>query len=251
MHNTQDTVRVTGRIFQSLILTGENPVTLLEQAIETAARHLCQASASPCRVCSVCRKVFSHQHADLTILDNGPDEIIKVEQVRAIRKDAFVRPFDSDGKVYIVRYADNLNIASQNALLTLLEEPPAYALFILLCHNADGMLPTVRSRCVTKRLPPGDALHQDQVHIKRAQDYVAALPSPWERMAVAYSLEKLSRDEFSAFLSSLLAELQKQLHRAGHESRLFYLDKMDQTYACIQAVTQNASVGTLCGILAL
>lgn len=77
-----------------------------------------------------------------------------MDQVRALRSDAYIRPNEGERKVYILEGADRMNASAQNAMLKLLEEGPAYAAFLLLSENAGGILETVRSRCETLTLDP-------------------------------------------------------------------------------------------------
>ncbi|MEN6337724.1 MAG: DNA polymerase III subunit [Phycisphaerales bacterium] len=64
------------------------------------------------------------------------------------------RPSLSSRKVYIVSEAEKLNVNSQNALLKVLEEPPAYCTIILLCTRLEQLLPTIKSRCQIVRFGP-------------------------------------------------------------------------------------------------
>lgn len=77
-----------------------------------------------------------------------------METVRRAREDLFIRPNEGDRKIYYVPRAQDLGLPGQNALLKVLEEPPAYGVFLLLADNPDRLLPTVRSRCVELRLQP-------------------------------------------------------------------------------------------------
>ncbi|MBE6618492.1 MAG: hypothetical protein E7626_01755 [Ruminococcaceae bacterium] len=77
---------------------------------------------------------------------------IGVEAVREIRESAFIVPNDSDIKAYIIRYADTMTVAAQNAILKLLEEPPKNVYFMLLVENAASLLATVRSRAPVLRM---------------------------------------------------------------------------------------------------
>lgn len=77
---------------------------------------------------------------------------IGVEAVREIRSSAFVVANDSDIKAYIIRYADTMTVAAQNAILKLLEEPPKNVYFMLLVENAASLLATVRSRAPVLRM---------------------------------------------------------------------------------------------------
>ncbi len=71
-------------------------------------------------------------------------------------------------RVYIIERADTLNEAAANSLLKVLEEPPPYAVFLLLTPNVDRVLPTVRSRCQTITLRPAD---QDALAVWIAERY--------------------------------------------------------------------------------
>jgi DNA polymerase-3 subunit delta' len=75
---------------------------------------------------------------------------VAVKIVRQIREDMFVRPNEAAYKVYL--FPQELGIEGQNALLKILEEPPAYGVFLLLTDNPDKLLPTVRSRCTELKL---------------------------------------------------------------------------------------------------
>ena len=108
----------------------------------------------PCRRCPQCRKVFSGSHPDLVTVDDETRKTLPVAQIRAICADVFVRPNEGNRKVYLFPHAEKLTPACQNTLLKVLEEPPAYAVFLLLAPNPGLLLPTVRSRCAELHLSP-------------------------------------------------------------------------------------------------
>ena len=66
-----------------------------------------------------------------------------------VNNDIDVKPYSSEHKIYIIDEAEKMNQQAQNALLKTIEEPPAYAVIMLLTTNADTFLPTILSRCVT------------------------------------------------------------------------------------------------------
>lgn len=109
----------------------------------------------PCGVCPHCKKAAAGIHPDITLV-TGPGEgkPITVDQVRAVRADAYVRPNEAQRKVYILEHAQQMNASAQNAMLKLLEEGPAYAAFLLIADNGGGLLQTVRSRCEQLDLAP-------------------------------------------------------------------------------------------------
>lgn len=122
-----------------------------------SAAMLCAAPAArrPCGRCGPCKKVLGGIHPDVAVISGpGPGKPITVDQVRSLRADAYIRPNEGERKVYLLEGADRMNASAQNAMLKLLEDGPAYAVFFLLAENGSALLPTVRSRCETLELAP-------------------------------------------------------------------------------------------------
>lgn len=104
----------------------------------------CTGETKPCGICPDCKKHAANTHSDLIIVgDGGP---IKVEDIRNMNEELYIKPALSKRKIFIVKNADNMNNDAQNALLKSFEEPPAYAVIILLSENVKMLLPTIRSR---------------------------------------------------------------------------------------------------------
>ena len=79
----------------------------------------------------------------------GPDgKSIKVAQIRELQNVINIKPIFSKKSVYIIDDADLMTIEAQNSLLKILEEPPEYAVIILIVHNERSVLSTVKSRCI-------------------------------------------------------------------------------------------------------
>lgn len=133
---------------------------------KTAARLLAQAlvcttagETRPCGVCAACRKAEKDIHPDIITLYRDNKTGYSVDAVRAARQALYIMPNEAARKVYIFADGDFLLPAAQNAMLKMLEEPPAYALIILLCEDPASLLETVRSRCTevrTERLPDSE-----------------------------------------------------------------------------------------------
>ena len=117
-----------------------------------AAAILCKESGKPCLRCNPCRKVLEGNHPDLITVEDKEHKNVAVKLVRDYRDDMFIRPNESDHKIYL--FPQELGIEGQNALLKILEEPPSYGVFILLTDNPEKLLPTVRSRCTELSLRP-------------------------------------------------------------------------------------------------
>lgn len=115
---------------------------------------LCEEPDGPCGHCRACRKVESHTHPDYILADDPSSRTVKVSFVRDIRSDMFIRPNEGVKKIYLFPRAQDMGLEAQNALLKVLEEPPAYGVFLLLTDNPDKLLPTIRSRCVELKMQP-------------------------------------------------------------------------------------------------
>ena len=120
---------------------------------------LCEdAGHSPCGVCPSCRAFAAHTHPDAVTLGlTDGKKSIPVEEVRLLIRDAYIKPFMGAKKVYTIQDAHLMTAQAQNALLKLLEEPPAYAVFLLLCENTSAIISTILSRVRTVRFLPAPA----------------------------------------------------------------------------------------------
>ena len=79
-----------------------------------------------------------------------------VGQVTAMRSEIFNTSLSAEGRAVLLYHADKMNGESANALLKVMEEPPAGVLFLLTAQSLAGVLPTIRSRCVSFALAPLD-----------------------------------------------------------------------------------------------
>lgn len=112
-----------------------------------AAAALCTGENKPCLSCAHCRKVIASTHPDLITIDDPEKKHVPIELIRDARADIYIQPNEASRKIYLFPRAQDMLPPAQNALLKILEEPPAYGVFILLTDNAEKLLPTVRSRC--------------------------------------------------------------------------------------------------------
>ena len=91
-------------------------------------------------------RVVARSHPDLYVL--APlGEMIRIDDVRALRHDLHMRPFEADRRVYLVLDADRMNADAADALLKDLEEPPPYAVIVLVAAELGPLPPTILSRC--------------------------------------------------------------------------------------------------------
>jgi len=92
------------------------------------------------------RRVEARTHPDLYLLE-PLGEMIRIDDVRALRHDLHMRPFEADRRVYLVLEAQRMNEDAADALLKDLEEPPPYAMIVLVASELGPLPPTILSRC--------------------------------------------------------------------------------------------------------
>lgn len=135
------------RISHCYLLTGPAGSGKHTLAQLLSAAILCAQPNRPCLSCPSCRKVFVGTHPDVIVMDDPERKTVSVELVRQAISDVYIRPNEGSHKIYLFPRAQDMLPAAQNALLKILEEPPAYGVFILLADAPEKLLPTVRSRC--------------------------------------------------------------------------------------------------------
>ncbi len=180
------------RIVNAYLLAGAPGIGKKTIARTFAASLLCDApkNGEACGVCTSCKLFAAETHPDYQILTKTADKkTIGVDVVREqIVKEAYVRPFTSARKVFVVENAELLTTEAQNALLKILEEPPNYVFFLLLTDSQQHLLETVLSRSLKLQLLPLSAA--------QCQTYFAALPcdTPQRRsLAASFSQGNIGR----------------------------------------------------------
>ncbi len=157
-----------GNFAHATILEGGSVSSRLRCAEYIACSLVCEHlhDAKPCLSCRQCRKVLENEHTDIKRIE--AEEVgkeVKVDAVRALRKDAYVLPTECEYHVYLFPEAQSMNTAAQNALLKLLEEPPQNTVFLLLTPSKELLLPTVVSRAQAHRL--GISTEHDEIETMR------------------------------------------------------------------------------------
>ncbi len=137
------------------IFEGESGLGIYETARLFASALTCTAEMVPCGACNSCISAKADSNPDIiTVVPSDKKKSIGVEVIRDMITDAVLKPFLAKRKVYILPDSDIMTEPAQNAFLKLLEEPPEYAVFILICSNSDLLLETIRSRAVKVRFLP-------------------------------------------------------------------------------------------------
>jgi hypothetical protein len=140
---------------------------------------------------------------DLTFLkkdtsDKKTTQSIGIEDIKQMQKKLFLKPIKSPTKAVIIEDAQLLTPEAQNALLKVLEEPPARTLILLCTNSRETLLPTILSRCQIIELET-EPLKLKEKELTELQAFIAALPnlSVGEKLKQA---EKLGKDKDKAMI---------------------------------------------------
>lgn len=153
----------------------------------------------PCLKCRSCKQTLSGNQPDIIHVTHEKPASIGVEEIRSqLNNDIEVKPYSSPRKIYIIDEADKLTVQAQNALLKTIEEPPAYAVIILLTCNSDALLPTILSRCVQLNIKPvqDKVLKRYLMERLKVPDYKADLSVAFARGNVGKAVALASSENF-------------------------------------------------------
>ncbi len=149
----------TGRLSHAYLFTGTRGTgkTTCAKILSRAVNCEHPVNGNPCNQCPSCLGIENGSILDVLELDAASNN--GVDQVRALRDEAVYTPAAVRKRVYIVDEVHMLSTAAFNALLKILEEPPAHLMFILATTELHKVPATIKSRCQQfsfKRILPGD-----------------------------------------------------------------------------------------------
>jgi len=146
----------SGKVSHAYIINGEKSsgkefiAKVFAQALQCEERN-----EEACHQCRSCKQALSDNHPDIIRVTHEKPNTISVDDIRAqVNNDVAIKPYSSEYKVYIINEAEKMTPQAQNAILKTLEEPPEYAVIILLVNNLNTLLPTILSRCVVLNMKP-------------------------------------------------------------------------------------------------
>jgi len=137
------------KVSSSYIFVGSEGTGKKLTAIEFAKALNCldlNKNIEACENCQSCNEINKQCSPDLIIIEPTKNSI-KIEQIREMRKEIGLKPFKNKKKIYIIDKAEKMTLEASNCLLKTIEEPPYYAIIILICSRIDPILPTIVSRC--------------------------------------------------------------------------------------------------------
>ena len=144
-----------GKTSHAYVINGEDGSGKRMIAKLFAQALLCESTHKPCESCHSCKQVMSDNHPDVKWITHEKPNTISVDDVRVqLNDDIVIKPYSGPYKIYIMDETEKLGPAGQNAILKTIEEPPAYAVIMLLTNNAAALLPTIMSRCVLLNVRP-------------------------------------------------------------------------------------------------
>ncbi len=150
----QNAIRM-GKISHAYIIQGEagSGKKMLADIFATTLQ--CEEGGiEPCGRCQSCKQALSGNHPDIRHLIHEK-ATIGVDDIRLqLNNDIMVKPYSRPYKVYIIEEAEKMTEQAQNAMLKTIEEPPEYAIILLLTVNAKLLLPTILSRCILLNVRP-------------------------------------------------------------------------------------------------
>lgn len=137
----------TEKVGHAYLFCGKSGIGKKLVAIEFIKSIMCMQNNDglACGKCISCNTFFNN--SDFKIIQPEKN-IIKVDQIREMAKEIYLKPTISKRKCFIIDDADLMNDSAQNALLKILEEPPTYATIILITSSKERLLGTIKSRVV-------------------------------------------------------------------------------------------------------
>lgn len=171
---------MANKVSHAYIFQGEDGIGKNFVANIFAATLLCKEhGTNPCTTCKSCLQAVSGNQPDIRRITHQKASI-GVDDIRLqLNNDIAIKPYIGPYKIYMIDEAEKMTEQAQNALLKTIEEPPQYAIILLLTNNSNAFLPTILSRCVLLNFKAvdKDKIKQyliDQEHIVDYQAQISA-----------------------------------------------------------------------------
>ncbi|MBP3801162.1 MAG: hypothetical protein J6I85_03900 [Clostridia bacterium] len=178
-------------------------------AKEFAKRMLCLSNGNCENTCKSCIEFDSQNHPDFEIIE--PDgNTLKIDQIRSMQKKIQEKPIISNKKIYIINDSDTMTKEAQNCLLKTLEEPPEFAIIILVGSNESLYLDTIKSRCII--------LHFDKIDNDSLKTY----------MENNYEIKNINNDILKIFQGSIGKAIELKDKIQDYEQIKMILNQLDK-----------------------
>lgn len=197
-----------GKVSHAYIFNGEKGAGKKTLADAFAMTLQCTGEGEkPCGVCHSCKQAASGNHPDIIYLKHEKPNSIGVEDIRTqLTGDIQIRPYNGKYKIYIIQDAEKMTVQAQNAILKTIEEPPEYAIILLLTANDQVFLDTIRSRCVTLNLKPVSDERVKEYLMENLQvpDYQADICAAFAQGNIGKAIRLASSEDFASIKASAM-----------------------------------------------
>lgn len=228
------------KVSHAYILAGEEGTGRKTLAKAFAMTLLCERSnIEPCMECHSCKQILSGNHPDVIWLTHEKPGSIGVDDIRTqINDTIMLKPYNSSYKLYMMDEAEKMTVQAQNALLKTIEEPPFYAVVILLTTNEEAFLPTILSRCIKLKLKPlkDKAVSTYLTEALRVSESKADVYAAFARGNLGKAIHLASSEEFNLLYHDIL-NLLKGVKSMDISTLLSYIKKIQEQnldlYECL------------------
>jgi len=209
------------KVSHAYIFNGEKGAGKKMLAMMFATTLQCEEGGiDPCLKCASCKRVLSKNHPDIINIVHEKPNSISIDEIRTqLTNDVEIKPYYGPYKIYIVNDAQLMTLQAQNALLKTIEEPPAYAIILLLTNNVNALLPTITSRCVALMLKPmSDTLVKNYLMDRlKIPDYQADVDASIAQGNIGKAKEIATSDEHAQLSAKAFQVLKRGQDMELHE----------------------------------
>lgn len=190
----------------------------------------------PCDSCRACNLIEQNMHPDAQFFPKQGENVL-VEEVNAIIQDTFVKPFESDKKVFVLQNGQTMNLSSQNKLLKTLEEPPKNVHIIIGATSEYALLPTIKSRVKKLQIPVFsheqlfDALKGECLDVQRLKQAIVCGDGTVGNTLALYQDENLK--ETTDFCKDVLFKMSSSKEVLEYSERLNALKTPFETFLSV------------------
>ena len=240
------------RVSHAYLLAGPARIGKGTFALRFAQALVCERrDGDPCQACRACRRVLHGNHPDVRRISlatqaagQKPDEArsreLRIDTVRDWQRDIDLRPFEAERRVFILDDADKLTDQAANAMLKTLEEPPPYAVLILVAQGSGDLLPTIISRCRVLRLRP---IPRPEIATAIQARYTlppgeAEVLAAWSGGRIGWAIAALEQPEIVEQQQERLGSL-VELRSASAAVRLKWAEERAKEYRSDQAAVHD------------
>lgn len=208
----------SGASSHAYIFEGEKGLGKHNAARLFAAALTCSdKSISPCGSCPSCIEAKADTNPDIIYVRPKKDKkSIGAEDMRELEDNVAIKPFNSERKVYIIDDGSQLTEAAQNVFLKTFEEPPEYAVFIIVIENSSLLLQTILSRFTMVHFPcvPENTVEEyirnkypnEQERLPFLVKYCAGVPGTADGIINDNEFENLRSDALEKLFSLLSSD---------------------------------------------